>query len=198
MALGSTRSAGLQLGATRSPGGMQMTMTGRRATAGLCAFVGVLAGVAAGLGVFGRGDGDIRAGDECPRRVLRSRGGGRLRGQCPTAGRRGRRLGRVHAPRRRSHPGRRGALRRARLVPRRPRRRGHARLLPVHAPRIFGDLGLRADVPALRRNLRRKPRRPRRGQCPHRQRGRRRPLQSSASRAAATPRSPSAWRCSWR
>jgi len=34
-----------------------MTMTGRRATAGLCAFVGVLAGVAAGLGVFGRGDG---------------------------------------------------------------------------------------------------------------------------------------------
>ena len=34
-----------------------MTTTGRRATAGLCAFVGVLAGVAAGLGVFGRGDG---------------------------------------------------------------------------------------------------------------------------------------------
>ena len=34
-----------------------MTTTGRRATAGLCAFVGAMAGVAAGLGVFWRGDG---------------------------------------------------------------------------------------------------------------------------------------------
>ena len=57
MALGSTpRQAfnGVQL---EAPGGMQVTTTGRRATAGLCAFVGALAGVAAGLGVFGRGDG---------------------------------------------------------------------------------------------------------------------------------------------